>query len=378
MRRDGREIAASVGDSLDYLTGISRRLGVRDLVAEYFAPVLGQWEELHAEAERWRRAGVVAEHVARDLTAPLGRVDSAWQGRDADAFVAHMQQVGLAGQDTSDALLAMADALDLTASAVRDVVEDMARVFSDAADTVSEAAALPLDGDRRVVEALEDLHKPARDLHDSVRDVLEAFARLCDELADEPPTTHAYPARNWSPAPSTTSAAAVNPARRPEIATGTPDPTAAASPAPAASATGSTGSGPTGSAAPGSGSTGSGSIGSGSTGSGSTGSVSGSAPAAAGGVPAEQNPLQQGGSTAVAEPKPGEPAQGRPAAAAAAPGGAAAAGMGGGGIMGGMGAGAGGQQGGDKEHKSKVRLASSPEALLGAPKKTAPPTLGED
>ncbi len=42
-----------------------------------------------------------------------------------------------------------------------------------------------------------------------------------------------------------------------------------------------------------------------------------------------------------------------------------------------MGGGAGGQQGGDKEHKSKVRLAGSTEEVFGKPKKTAPPVVGE-
>jgi hypothetical protein len=40
--------------------------------------------------------------------------------------------------------------------------------------------------------------------------------------------------------------------------------------------------------------------------------------------------------------------------------------------------GAGGQQGGDKEHKSKVRIAGSTEDLLGKPKKSAPPVVGQD
>ena len=47
-------------------------------------------------------------------------------------------------------------------------------------------------------------------------------------------------------------------------------------------------------------------------------------------------------------------------------------------MMGGAPMGGGGQQGGDKDHKSKVRIAGSAEELLGKPKKTAPPVLGED
>jgi hypothetical protein len=88
--------------------------------------------------------------------------------------------------------------------------------------------------------------------------------------------------------------------------------------------------------------------------------------------------MQPGGSTGVSEPHPAEPGPRPAAAAAGGPSGPAAggAGMMGAGMMGGMGA--GGQQGGDKEHKSKVQLAGSTEQVFGKPKKSAPPVLGED
>ncbi len=354
--KDGRQIAAEVGPELDYLSGISRRLGVRDLVADYFTPVLGDWNDLQEEAERWRKAGLVAEHVTRDLTKPLGKLDSAWQGKDAEAFVEHMRKVGLAGHDMSDAMHAMGEALDQTAEGIRGIVQDMSRVFAEAAETVSGAAALPLDGDRRVVEALDELHDPAKELHESVRDVLEAFLRLCDGVSGsddfaDVKMEHRYPEQNW------TFTAPAKP--------GSPEPVATTPPAdtkPAASG-GSAGSGGSGGGVPGGG-----------------GGVPGGGGGLPGGDAAER--MQPGGSTGVSEPRPVEPGA-RPAAAAAA--GAAAgsagpvaggAGMMGAGMMGGMGA--GGQQGGDKEHKSKVQLAGSTEQVFGKPKKSAPPVLGED
>ncbi|QTR01404.1 hypothetical protein J7S33_18490, partial [Saccharothrix algeriensis] len=201
--RDGRELAAEVGPELEYLSGVSRRLGVRDLVGDCFEPVVGTWGDLHAEAERWRRAGLVAERVTRDLTEPLGRLDSAWRGRDADSFVEHVQAVGPAGHDLCDAMHAMGDALDLTADGVRDLVADLARVLAEAADAVSGAAALPLDGDRRVVEVLDELAGPAGELHEAVRDVLEAFLRLCEEVSGPAGFAavgleHRYPEQDWA------------------------------------------------------------------------------------------------------------------------------------------------------------------------------------
>ncbi|MFD1147968.1 WXG100 family type VII secretion target, partial [Saccharothrix hoggarensis] len=283
--KDGRQIAAEVGPELDYLSGISRRLGVRDLVADYFAPVVGDWNDLHDEAERWRKAGLVAEHVTRDLTKPLGKLDSAWQGKDADSFVEHMQKVGLAGHDMSDAMHAMGEALDQTAEGLRGIVEDMARVYADAADAVSGAAALPVDGDRRVVEALDELHDPAKELHESVRDVLEAFLRLCDGVSGAEgfagvKMEHKYPEQNWT-------------FTEPPKATVPQTPTPETKPA-------ATGSAPA--------------SGGGSVPGGGGGGVPGGVPGGGGGIPGGGAPggeaperMQQGGSTGVSEPRPVEP-----------------------------------------------------------------------
>jgi uncharacterized protein YukE len=360
--KDGRQIASEVGAELDYLSQLSRRLGVVDLVEDYFAPVLGQWNDLHEEAERWRKAGKVAETVTRDLTKPLGKLDSAWQGQSADSFVDHMQKVGLAGHDMSDAMSAMGDALDETAEGVRGIVQDMATVFRDAADDVSGAAALPLDGDARIIAHLDELRDPAKEMFESVRDVLEAFLRLCDGLSGsddfgDVKMEHRYPDQNWTfTEPKKAAPPVVPPAAVPAPATAAAAAAAAAPPG----GGGSVGGGSAGSVGGGSGSVG--------------GGVGGGTPAPA---PA---PMGHGGSTTVQEPGHLDQAT-RPAAAAAggapggAPGGAAGGGMGGGMMGGGAG---GGQQGGDKEHKSKFRLTGSPEELLGKPKKTAPPVVGED
>lgn len=383
--KDGRQIESEVGAELDYLSQISRRLGVADLVEDYFAPVVGDWNDLHDEAERWRAAGKAAEAVTKDLLKPLGRLDSAWQGASADSFVDHMQKVGLAGHDMTDAMTAMGDALDETAEGIRGIVQDMSDVFRDTADVVSGAAGLPLDGDARIVGHLDDLKEPAKEMYESVRDILEAFLRLCDGLSGVdaefagPRMDHRYPERNWAFAEQTKVAGA------PRALTGAAVSGAGREPAgetkPEAAAPVGAGSGSMSGTLPGGGSVGGGSVGGGSVGGGSVGGGSvgdgvGNAPAAA-----QQGPTQSGGSTAVQEPHPVESGAVRPAAAAAGGGGAAAGGQqpAGGGMMGGapMGGG-GGQQGGDKEHKSKVRIAGSTEDLFGKPKKTAPPVLGQD
>ncbi|MCP2165814.1 WXG100 family type VII secretion target [Goodfellowiella coeruleoviolacea] len=354
-RLDSGDVARDVAGHLDYLTQLTRELGVSDPVEEYFAPVVGSWSDMHDEAERWRRAGQAAEAVTAQLTQPLGGLDAAWQGADADSFLEHMRQVGLAGQDMSDAMTAMADALDQTASGLSQLVRDLAQVLAEAAELLSEAVMLPLLGEERARQYLDEMNRPTKELFEAVRDVLEAFVRLCDgvqgeQLFADTGMEHRFPDQNWTFTDPDATPAEPLKEQEPEkpAATG-------------ASGTSSAGTAGIGGAGIGGGSVGTGSL------------------AAPG--PQPEQPLQPGSYSATTpqEPRPvEEKAGGRSAAAAAA----AAAKPGAGGMMGGgmmpmMGGMAGGQQG-EEEHKARQRLTVDPEEIFGEPEATAPPVLGED
>ncbi|MFI6098967.1 hypothetical protein ACIA8G_25725 [Lentzea sp. NPDC051213] len=356
MAKDGRQIAAEVGPELDFLSQVSRKLGVVDLVHDFFDPLVGDWNDLSEEAERWRKAAKVTEAVNKHIAGPLGGVDARWEGKDADAFLDHMRKVGLAGGDMSDAMNAMAEALEETADGVRGIVQDMAHVLADAADSVSGTAALPLEGDQRAIKHIEELKDPVRELYESARQVLEAFLKLCDGVSGEAGNfaavrmEHKYPEKNWTYAPPA----------KPESRT--PEPAKA-------SDTATAGKGGGGTPVGGGGGVGAG-VGGGVGGVGSVG-----APAAA------AQPMQFGGATGVAEPVPPAEKGGAAAPAAAGAGGRPGGAPGGAPMMGGMApmmGGQGGQQGGDKEHKAKMRLTGSIDDLLGKPKKASPKVIGED
>ncbi|RAS68751.1 type VII secretion system (Wss) protein ESAT-6 [Lentzea atacamensis] len=355
VAKDGRQIAAEVGPELDYLSRVSRKLGVVDLVHDFFDPLVGDWNDLREEAERWRKAAKVTEAVNNHVAAPLGGVDARWEGKDADAFLDHMRKVGLAGGDMSDAMNAMAEALEETADGVRDIVQDMAHVLADAADSVSGTAALPLEGDQRAIKHIEELKDPVRELHEAARQVLEAFLKLCDGVSGEAGKfdavrmEHKYPEKDW-----TYTAPAKPEAKTPEQ--------------PKASDTVAAGKG--GGGTP--------STGGGGGGAGGVGSVG--APAASATPPPQ---MQFGGATGVSEQPPPAEKGGAAAPAAAAAGGRPGGAPGGAGMMGGMPMmggmmGGGGQQGGDKEHKPRQRLTGSIDDLLGKPKKAAPKVIGDD
>ncbi|WP_211305341.1 WXG100 family type VII secretion target, partial [Crossiella equi] len=136
---DGRAAARGLDSHLNYLSNTARQLGVPDPVEEYFGPVVGQWNDMHAEAARWRAAARTLEDVSGRLTKPLGGLDSVWDGADSDAFLDHMRKVGLAGTGVSDAMVAMADALDATAEGLSQIVRDLVEVLADSAENVSAA-----------------------------------------------------------------------------------------------------------------------------------------------------------------------------------------------------------------------------------------------
>jgi len=336
---------------LDYLSQISRQLGVTDPVEEYYAPLVGKWSALRDEADRWRKAAKAAGEVADTLTKSLGGLDASWQGKDADSFMAYMQSYGLSGHDLADAMTAMADALQQTADNVEHLVDQLGDVLGDSADTVSDALSVPVHGEKRATEHLDDQREPTKQLFESVRDVLDAFTKLCGgDTFSKITVQHKMPTSNWSYdyAP---------PAQPPASAATTP--AAAAGAAGTASPAGGTHAA---AAAAGGGHAGGGGV---------------STPAAAGIASSTQAP-SAGNVAGVADTATEHYTPPPPAAPAAASAGAAQGGAGGGmGMMGGMAGGQKGQGGEDTEHKSKIRISGDLRDLLGAPEKTAPTIIGE-
>jgi uncharacterized protein YukE len=346
---DGRDVENQVVAQLDYLSRLARHLGTADPVEEYFAPVVGRWSDLHAEAERWRIVGEGAGQVTEALTTPLGKLDAAWDGAAADSFIAYMQQVGLAGNDLSDAMVAMADVLDTTANGIREIVVQLAGVLAETAETASEAMAAPVQGDDRTREYLDLMRRPTKELFEAVRQILEAFVRLCEgvdgeQAFEQVAMAHTFPADNWA-APSVT---------------------APPTPAPPVDDTTEKAELPGGGAGGGGGGLGGG-IGGGIGGGGIGGGSGGGAGA---------NPLSPGNTVAgeqVARMDAPPPA----AAGAATAGAAAGKGMGGSPMMPMMPMGAQGQ-GGDEEHKSRSRVVGDPADIFGKPAKASAPVIGDD
>ncbi|SDH63713.1 hypothetical protein SAMN05192558_11338 [Actinokineospora alba] len=346
---NGADVEADVSGYLDYLSRLCGELGVPDPVEEYFAPVVGRWSDMHDEAVRWRTVGLRADKVADNLTKPLGGLDAAWEGADADSFIDYMNGIGLAGHDMSDAMVAMSEVLDDTADALREIVTDMAGLLADAADTASSAMAMPLQGEDRTRLYLDHMKRPTKELFESVRQVLEALVRLCEgidgsEVFDKITMAHPMPVDNWAfsqelPAIPAKVGAAEEPA---------PEQVDAIK---------------------------------GGGGSGGGGGGGGAAISGGGGGGGAANPPtpQPGGHVMAGEALPA-PATGMPPAAAAN---AAGGGDGrtGGGMMGGMpmmGGMGGGQQGGDSEHKTRNRVMADPVDIFGKPTKTSPSVIGED
>ncbi|MGW5053255.1 WXG100 family type VII secretion target [Actinokineospora sp. NPDC004072] len=334
---DGADVEAGIGPYLDFLSRLCAELGVPDPVEDYFAPVVGRWSDLHAEAERYRAVGAVAEQVSSDLTGPLGGLDAAWQGADADSFIDYMNKVGLAGNDMADAMTTMADVLDETADGLREIVVTLADMLVDTAETAGGGRGL---GDDRTRFYLDQMRRPGQELFESVRQVLDALVQLCEGIDGsaafkDVAMAHTFPETDW-----TMTAPQVKP-----VETETP-------------------SVPSAGGAGGGGGFGGGGFGGG----------------GAGGVGSATSPPAPGDWVAAGEAAQGKQAPAAGAAAAAAGGGAAAGrgmGMGGMGMMP-MGGGMMGQQGGGTEHKPRNRVQGKPEDIFGKPAKASPSVIGDD
>src|SRR4051812_14361781 len=196
---EGDEPAAAAEPYLAYLTDVSHQLGLIDPVETYFRPLIGRWGDLAAEAGRLRQAAGAAAEVSARLDEGLGRLDGGWEGRDADAFVAYMREIGAAGGDVQEALTVLAGALDELVTTLRHVVVDLVEVLVDAADLISETMTLPSGGAKRARVQLRETQESAKALYETARDVLEAFDRLCDGVDDPDATArsieiaHRYP-----------------------------------------------------------------------------------------------------------------------------------------------------------------------------------------
>ncbi|MDX3191318.1 hypothetical protein PV458_23165 [Streptomyces sp. MN03-5084-2B] len=180
----GEDITAAAEPYLAYLTDLSGQLGVIDPVETYFRPLLGRWADLGAEADRLRQAASVAAEVSARLDDQLGKLDAGWAGRDADSFVAYIRTIGAAGGDLREALEALAGALDEMVTTLRHVVVDLVEVLVDAAELTSETMLLPSGGTKRARAQLQETQDSAKALHETARDVMEAFDRLCNGVDD--------------------------------------------------------------------------------------------------------------------------------------------------------------------------------------------------
>ncbi|MER7014870.1 WXG100 family type VII secretion target [Saccharopolyspora sp. NPDC000359] len=412
MARDENAVA----EHLDYLRRSARELDFANSIPAQLADLVGHHEDLREAARTWRKTADAIEQATGDVQGRLGGIDSAWQGADADAFLAHIREVGLAGHDLIDAMRALADVLEHTVEGVQEQVDDLSDLVAEAADSVSAALLDPEAGPERARKHLGELAKPALELAESISDTYRAFARFCEDLQAGRSTgsvqfDNRMPAQAWdfnapTPPPAATEAEAVGAVGDPgatgggETGAGPDGGEAGTSPdggeagagqvggeagtspgggeAGAGQVGGETGEGVTGDEAetgsPGAGSTGGG-AGAGVAGGGGAGTVGGATAATA------EAPLPEGGRTAAGEPSAAAPPAAAVAGGAVA-GGAVAAGAGAsatGGMYGGMmpmGGMMGGAQGAGQDRKNQSRLKSKPEELFGTPPETAPPVFG--
>jgi uncharacterized protein YukE len=195
----GDDLVGAAGPHLAFLTELAGHLGLIDPVETYLTPLAGRWEDFRDEADRLRKVAKAAGTVSKELAEDLGRLDAAWEGKDADAFVQYQGAINAAGVDVEDALNTLAGSLDELVLSIRRILTDLVEMLVDTAELTSETATLPVGGVRRARAQLEEAQESAKALFEAARDVIEGFVRLCDGV-DDPDIasrsieiTHRYP-----------------------------------------------------------------------------------------------------------------------------------------------------------------------------------------
>ncbi|GAB3707944.1 hypothetical protein GCM10027598_11680 [Amycolatopsis oliviviridis] len=180
----GEDLVEAAAPHLAFVSELSGHLGLIDPVEAYLTPLAGRWEDLKEEADRLRKAAATAGTVSKELSEDLGRLDAGWSGKDADAFVAYIGDIKIAGSDVEDALTTLAGSLDELVLSIRRILTDLVEVLVDTAELTSETAMLPVGGVRRARTQLEEAQESAKALYEAARNVIEGFVRLCDGVDD--------------------------------------------------------------------------------------------------------------------------------------------------------------------------------------------------
>ncbi|GAA2330669.1 hypothetical protein GCM10009854_01890 [Saccharopolyspora halophila] len=318
---------AELTEELGYLARVADELEVPHAIPADAAGLLGRQQDLRNAAEAWRELAETVERSSGAATGKLGDVDAAWEGAGADAFLAHVREVGLAGNELTDTMRALAEALEHTAEALRVQSRDLRELVADAADEVREAMPGAPERARR---KLIDLGEPVAEILEAVADSYRALTHRCGDLSAD----RENPRRFEAPA--------------------APHPEAAAAPS-----------------------------GSPANASSSSDSRTPSEPETPGAAPDPGQPsaLAPGATTSSAEPPEDEPAASAAGGVAGAAVGAAGAGVASGmmpmGMMGGMSAMLGRQGGRSQERTNDSRIKNGPEELFGTPPDAAPAVFGE-
>jgi uncharacterized protein YukE len=335
----GDDLVEAAAPHLAFLTELSGHLGLIDPVEAYLTPLAARWEDLKDEADRLRKAAKTAGTVSKELSEDLGRLDAGWSGKDADAFVAYIGDINVAGSDVEDVLTTLAGSLDELVLSIRRILTDLVEVLVDTAELTSETAMLPVGGVRRARTQLEEAQESAKGLFEAARDVLEGFVRLCDGVDDPDATSrsieiaHRFPQEEFKLHDNSAAAGGPVPEKNAVDGAEAAEPGSDAVPEE------------------------------------QTTSPS-AADHAEGRKTGSQEPLIEQGQALIPEVA---PAQASPAPGQAAAGvGSAMMPMG----MASMGMGMGG--GGRTAHQSKTRPASKPSDVVGEPGQVVPPVIGED
>ncbi|MFR9728653.1 WXG100 family type VII secretion target [Saccharopolyspora sp. MS10] len=187
----GQDVAVQ----LDFLREAVEVLEVPDPIGPAFALAADDGREVAGAAASWRAIAEALRPAASVVESEAAAVESAWDGRDSDAFADRLREVGARGAELAAAVADLAESLEAAAGELRGLAREMRELIAGVAEPVCAALQRSEPDLAAAREHLMRARRPAAGLAESAEEVLAGVARRCADLEQRlPPAPAAIPA----------------------------------------------------------------------------------------------------------------------------------------------------------------------------------------
>lgn len=178
---DIRELLDEVGGAINGIDDAVEWITKWSPVSALVSPMSGNWTRMERAGEVLIQAGDAAEIIATNLTEPLKKLDSHWNGGAAIAFDDYVHDIAKAISMEGPLNRIVGDVYKVVAEEIKKCAQWMVSVLKAAVDKIVEAAAsywIPGAGWWRIIEAV----RKAVDIFNAGKQMLEDLETVRDQV----------------------------------------------------------------------------------------------------------------------------------------------------------------------------------------------------